>query len=136
MSEIFQSRNRRTEPRYTGGTIEDHLIFLRDTFSDIAPEMTIHSNDKNNRFKVRKGWFAAVAYDLECLLKDRALDPEISADLESFIDEVCNDEFRLKPTTDIDIARANTLINKLVSNSDEDPMLWSNKKPYQINWAY
>jgi len=93
-----------------------HLAFLRDQYSDEIPQIIIHSTAKNNRFKVRKAWFAGVVGDLEIALTDGLItDPDTVLQANNFIDKYSSKDFNHQErTTADDIAAANAIIGLIL----------------------
>ena len=122
------NRERDRKPEYTGKTITDHIRFLRDTFSDEIPGEVIHSDAKNNRFKVRRNWWVGLLADLENGLEDGEFsDPQVQREIKDFTEFYYHrPNFFDKPlTTADDIARANSLIRRILG---EKPQNSSGKK--------
>ncbi len=96
---------------------KEHLLWMRDAFSDDIPAEVIHSNSPNNKFKVRRNWFYGLVQNLELwVLGDRLVDdPGIDEEVGKFITHVRSDEFTKKPLTEAeDIEWANKVINMVV----------------------
>jgi len=90
------------------------LKSLRDDFSDDIPDEILHSNDEDNKYKVRGSWFQGVIADTEGLLsyasKDAPELEEIKEIMNYFTD---SEEFRGKMssrTERSDIDKGNRLI--------------------------
>lgn len=130
-------RDHSKEPKFTGDQFSagDHLIFLRDTFSDVIPEREVHSNYLDNRYKVRKNWFAGVGASIENLLNHQEYSPETSEQIEAFFSRIYTEDFITRPTTAEDISCANALINHLVADVDSDPMLWGEEPTYRLDFV-
>jgi hypothetical protein len=94
----------------------EHLRFLRDEYSDEIPTEIIHSTAKNNRFKVRKAWFAGLVGDLELVITDGLVtDRSIALMAEAFMEKYTGEGFQHQVrTTKEDIELANNLINLII----------------------
>lgn len=94
-------------------TPTDRLRTLRDSWSDEIPEEIIHSNSRNNRFKVRKNWFQGVTATLEEVLEgidDEDFEKRIK--IAEFVTQYTSPSFKDKPLTEeSDIYEANEMIN-------------------------
>jgi hypothetical protein len=93
-----------------------HLSHLRQEYSDEIPSQIIHSSDKNNRFKVRKGWISNVVGDLEVAINQGVVtDPKIIQAANEFIDWATGEEFgKQERTTKADIEKANRMIDQVL----------------------
>lgn len=99
----------------------EQLAHLRDDFSDEVPVKTVHSNSPNNRFKVRRGWFAGVMATVSNALEEGLVsDPEAAKEAEEFVDWVGGD-FRTRdprsPTSPEEVQRANHILDRLLGRS-------------------
>ena len=130
-----RERDFRQEPKFTGTTIKDHLIFLRDTFSDEVPSHIVHSNDADNRYKVRINWWQGLTANFENSLTDDTVDSSLKPEIEAFVDNFLSTYVPEQLITYEQIQSANALINKVVADVDSDPMLWTSDRLYKINWA-
>jgi len=116
---MTEKDKRETLPEFT---LPEHLRFLRDEFSDEIPVDVIHSNHPQNRFKVRRNWWAGLLADLEVGLAEGAFtDPDVQEKIRAFTDFYFHrPNFFDKPlTTPEDIAKANRIIN--VALGEEPP---------------
>lgn len=56
----------------------DHLRALK-AYSNEIPSEIIHSDSPENRYKVRKGWFIAVAWTFEIIIAEQSVqDPKLN----------------------------------------------------------
>ncbi len=93
-------------------TFQGRLVRLRDLYSNRIPSEVIHSNNPDNRFKVRKGWFIGLFHSIESYTERRGhvLDPEVNAEYKDF-----RAGFVINGLTTVnEINRANILINSIL----------------------
>ncbi len=91
---------------------------LRRDYSDEIPVEVIHSNNPDNKYKVRKAWWMTVAIYLK-LLED-FLPPELVKESYSLMDIYQkNLKQNRELTTEGDIKAANSLLDRVLSNLEK-----------------
>lgn len=91
----------------------EHLVWLRNEFSDEIPDEIVHSTDKDNKYKVRRSWFTGVvAAAEEALRKGEIKTSEGKLAVEQLSERFTSEEFIQKAKTEKeDIEKANELID-------------------------
>ena len=110
---------------YTRGYLAKRLIEARDGWSDEIPNRIIHSNEPNNKYKVRTSWIAAVANDLDRSITVGILPNSVKEDVNKFFNWYKTD-FRNKPgdipiNTRDDVEKVNLIINKVLDSLEIGP---------------
>ena len=111
------------DERELRSTIEQ-LAHLRDDFSDEVPKETIHSNSRDNRFKVRRGWFAGVAATISTALDEGLVgSPETVREANEFVDWVFDGDFKTRdprsPTSAEEVQKANTILDRILGRGEK-----------------
>ncbi len=93
------------------------LLSLKNDFSDSIPSTVIHSNNPNNKFKVRRNWFQALTANLENAVNAGEIKNEqLKKEITRFVDYAVSDTFHGKPLTEKkDIDWANKIIDMVVA---------------------
>ncbi len=98
--------------------LKQHLVWLKNDYSDEIPEEVIHSNNPSNKFKVRKNWFVELnaalwmAVDYWKFIKKE----EATVEIQKFLTYITSEEFGRKPLTEArDIEWANRVIDIAVA---------------------
>jgi len=94
----------------------EQLKELRFNFSDEIPSRIVHSNDPDNKFKVRKNWFQGVVANVANALEDGQISTqEGKVAAEQLLKRFTAEEFvDQKLTTPVDINEANRLIDVIL----------------------
>ena len=86
---------------------------MRHDFSDEIPDKILHSTDKDNKYKVRRNWFAGVTADVEYAISEgeiRTSEGKLAA--EQLLERFQSEEFKQRELTEKrDIEEVNKLID-------------------------
>ncbi len=99
--------------------LTEHLVMMRDTFKDEIPVELVHSDSPDNKYKVRKNWFAGIVGAFEnAVTSGLVRNADLVTQINEFIDDHVEQARIGKPslTTKEDIDRANLLINAVLEN--------------------
>ena len=98
----------------------DHLLFMRDTYSDEIPAKIPHSFDKDSNFKVKRGWFSGLNAHLENAIRSGILTTETVSEIKKYFDwhdtEFCNKIDKDRRTTPDDISKGNEIIGMVLKD--------------------
>lgn len=93
-------------------SVARHLRMLKNSYKDEIPEEIIHSNYPDNKYKVRKGWWAGVVRSMELIIEDTPnLNKNTEKRFNNFIDKYVESDFFRTLTTEEDIFQANNIIS-------------------------
>lgn len=95
------------------------LEVLRE-YKDEAPAEMVHSTSVDNKFKVRKGWWAGIVLSFRLLVEDNLLPKEMCREIDCLCKKYCDDSFRERMTTEEDIDEANVLLEKIVNELNKN----------------
>jgi len=102
-------------PKTTREKTADQLMFMRDAFSDKIPTKILHSFDKDNKYKVKRGWFSGLNAHLENALISGILTDEVAIEVNKYFEwhdtKFCSKKDKDKITTQEDISKANEIIS-------------------------
>ena len=104
---------------YTREYLTSILIMFKDGYKDEIPDRIIHSDDLDNRYKVRTSWLAGVANSMERSHTVGILPNSVQQDVSKFFDwymSEYSDRPGDQPNTKEDIEVGNNIICKVLES--------------------
>lgn len=96
---------------------------LRDEYSNEVPEEIIHSTSDNNKFKIRRGWFASLVGEFDMFAEDYLQNSEdedaklLVVDIEKFIVDYTSREFQNLERIDVsNVEEADLLLSRVIDH--------------------
>lgn len=113
MSDRINSKDIKMQNEKEIQSVYRRLKIMKEEYSNIIPNESVHSGSKNNRYKCRKGWWSGLRNEFDILEEIKVLPEKLIQNYQSvwqkYLDAINLDDYGVKPEN---ILEANRLIDQ------------------------